>query len=148
MKRVLDFCIIPIFLFSEVYYLLHFIGLRVYCTGTTSAHYRACYPICRELGDRLFLVEMFLLGPLILLLWFLTIQRRGKGTVILRSLSLVYLLLLRFVVASAIAEIEIKPCHWIGRDRSPNGIYRAEISAKVPTSRERKLENKIGYPMN
>jgi phosphoglycerol transferase MdoB-like AlkP superfamily enzyme len=114
MKRCFNFSIIPVFLLSEVGYLLHFVGLSVSCTGSSQGYYAASHPICQELGDRLFVLDMFLVAPLIVLVWFLTLQRQGKWMLVLRSFGMIYLLLLRFMIASWVGGIEIEPSKWVG----------------------------------
>ncbi|MBE9084312.1 MULTISPECIES: hypothetical protein [unclassified Tolypothrix] len=108
----MKFSIIPVFLLSEAYYVLHFIGLTSWCTGTSSGYYSACYYICRQVGEWLFKLEMLLIAPLIMAIWFLTIQKQGKLIVGLRFFGIMYLLFLRFAIASMIGELKIVPCRW------------------------------------
>lgn len=99
MRHCFNLSIIPVFGLSEAYYLIHFIGLRVYCTGTNSAYFRASHPICGEAGDLLVVIELFIIAPLILLIWFLTIHRQNNWAVGLRFLGILHLVFLRFAIA-------------------------------------------------
>jgi hypothetical protein len=102
-----------IFLCSQLYYILHFIGLTVYCTGTTSAFFRASHPICQELGNRLFAIDFWVVAPFLVLIWFLMGDKKSKRVIFLRIFILLYLLLLRFAIASFVGDIEVKPDKFI-----------------------------------
>jgi hypothetical protein len=101
--------ILVVFGCSQLYYILHFIGLRIYCTGTNSAWYSAKHPICRDLGNSLFTVDFWLIAPLIVLGWFLLGERKGRMVTVFRIFLLLYLLLLRFLIASWVGDIEVEP---------------------------------------
>jgi hypothetical protein len=109
--------LLVIFLGSQLYYILHFVGLRIYCTGTTSAYFHASHPICQEFGNRLFVIDFWVAAPFLVLIWFLTGDKKSKRVIFLRIFILLYLLLLRFEIASFVGDIEVKPDKFIAYAR-------------------------------
>ncbi|WP_019502417.1 hypothetical protein [Pseudanabaena sp. PCC 6802] len=110
--------LLVIFVASQLYYILHFVGLRIYCTGTTSAYFHASHPICQEFGNRLFAIDFWLVAPLLVLTWFLMGDKKSKRVIFLRVFILLYLLLLRFAIASLVGNIEVKPDKFTAYARS------------------------------
>jgi hypothetical protein len=114
MNRCVKFSIIPVFLLSELSYCLYFVGLSVGCSGTSQGYYAASHPICQAAGDQLFSVDMFVIAPLIVAIWFLTLQKAGKWGWMIRGLGMVYLLGLRFGIMTWLSKVEIDPGGGLG----------------------------------